>query len=66
MHEPTEGDRQRQRADELRSQIKDLKHGDHDPSHTESPREFTNTAANEAAHRDDAARDEQDDSVGRP
>jgi hypothetical protein len=49
MGEPTEDDRQRQRAEELRAQIEDLRRGVRDPSQPESPREFTDKAASEAA-----------------
>jgi hypothetical protein len=58
MSEPTEEDRQRQRADELRARIEDLKRGARDSSQPESPREFTDNAASEAAGRDDPTHDE--------
>jgi len=48
MGEPTEEDRQRQRAEELRTQIEDLRRGVGDPSRPESPREFTDNAASSA------------------
>jgi hypothetical protein len=48
MGEPTEEDRQRQRAEDLRAQIEDLRRGVRDPSQPESPREFTDNAVREA------------------
>lgn len=62
MHEPTEDDRQRQRTNELRSRIEDLRRGAHDLSRPASPREFTDQAASEAASRDDPAHDKENDS----
>jgi hypothetical protein len=50
MREPTE--EERRRAAELRAQIEDLRHGVRDPSQPESPREFTDAAAGEAARRE--------------
>jgi len=50
MPEPTEEDDQRRRADGLRARIEDLRRGIRDPSRPESPREFTDNAANEAAN----------------
>jgi len=61
MREPTEDDRQRHRADELRSQIEDLRRGVRDSSQSESPREFTDNAASEAASRHDSTQDDEGD-----
>jgi hypothetical protein len=62
MHEPTEDDRRRQRADELRARIEGLRRGGADSSRPKTPREFTDQAAGEAAGRDDPAHDEENDS----
>jgi len=63
MSEPTEDDRQRQRANDLRARIEDLKHGVRDTAQPESPREFTDNAASEAASRDDSTHHEEGDST---
>lgn len=68
MHEPTEDDRQQQRVAELRSQIENLRRGVSDSSRPDSPREFTEKAASEAASReeqrsDNATQDKEDNPV---
>ena len=62
MGESTERERQKEWADELRSEIDDLRHGVDDPSRPKSARELTDEAAAKAsqAQHSSAARDDDD------
>jgi hypothetical protein len=62
MGEPSERDVQKKRAEELRSEIEELRRGGAHRLGTPSPREFTDEAAAEASsHHNDAQSTQSED-----